>query len=416
MGYYDDHVIRPETRKSKEKTKNGRTATAGFLGAVLGAVVILFSLPFMADNGWLPYNIGSSADQEDRNEQNENEDLSPEDIESTSSIQLETTSEIIEAVNNVSDSVVGVVNMMENTGFMSPGGEGTGSGVVYKVTDELAYIVTNQHVIEGASTGQSNIDVTLSDGSRVEAELVGEDVLTDLAVLTISANYVDTIAEFGDSDQLQAGEPAIAIGNPLSFEGTVTLGIISAVDRSLPVDLTGNGQTDWNAEVLQTDAAINPGNSGGALLNIQGEVIGINSMKIAQNAVEGIGFAIPASVVLPVIEDLEEYGEVQRPQMGIVLRSLQEIPSAYLQDTLGLPEDFTGGVYIEDVEPGSPADEAGLRERDVIKFLDDEEINDANDLRRYLYTAVEIGDTMSVTYYRDGEEQTTDLILDQQVF
>ncbi|AOM81436.1 S1C family serine protease [Salisediminibacterium beveridgei] len=415
MGYYDNHVTRPETRQSRGRSKGSKTAISGFLGAVLGAVVILFSLPYIADNGWLPFGL-TGADEEILQESDDGEGLSPEDIEETSSIQLETTSEVIEAVNQVSDAVVGVVNMQENTGFMSPGGEGTGSGVVYKVTDEFAYIVTNQHVIEGASAGQSDIDVTLSDGARVEAELVGEDILTDLAVLTIGADKVDTVANFGDSDQLQAGEPAIAIGNPLSFEGTVTLGIISAVDRSLPVDLTGNGQTDWNAEVLQTDAAINPGNSGGALLNIQGEVIGINSMKIAQNAVEGIGFAIPTSVVLPVIEDLEEHGEVQRPQMGIVLRSLQEIPSSYWQDTLGLPEDFAGGVYIENVEPGSPADEAGLRERDVIKMLDDEEIKDANDLRRYLYTEVEIGDTMSITYFRDGEEQTTELILEGQVF
>ena len=415
MGYYDDHVTRPETRQSRGRSKGGRSAISGFLGAVLGAVIILFSLPFMAEHGWLPYGF-LGADEETGQESTDGDGLSPEDVEETSSIQLETTSEVIDAVNQVSDAVVGVVNMQEDAGFMSPGGEGTGSGVVYKVTDERAYIVTNQHVIEGASVGQSEIDVTLSDGSRVEAELVGEDILTDLAVLTINSDKVDTVANFGDSDQLQAGEPAIAIGNPLSFEGTVTLGIISAVDRSLPVDLTGSGQTDWNAEVLQTDAAINPGNSGGALLNIQGEVIGINSMKIAQNAVEGIGFAIPTSVVLPVIEDLEEHGEVQRPQMGIVLRSLQEIPSAYWQDTLGLPEDFAGGVYIEDVEPGSPADEAGLRERDVIKMLDDEEIQDANDLRRYLYTEVEIGDTMIITYYRDGEEETTELILDGQVF
>lgn len=415
MGYYDDHAPRPESRHDKNKSGRGKTAFAGFFGAVFGALLIMFGAPYLEETGWLSAgDEGTSVNQEIADEQEEG--LRPDDVEQTSSIQLETSSEVINAVDRVSDAVVGVVNMQESSGFMSPGGEGTGSGVVYKITDNHAYIVTNQHVVEGAAVGQSEVDVTLTDGSRVAAELVGEDVLTDLAILTIDADKVDTVAEFGDSDQLQAGEPAIAIGNPLSFEGTVTLGIISAVERSLPVDLTGNGQTDWNAEVIQTDAAINPGNSGGALLNIQGEVIGINSMKIAQNAVEGIGFAIPTSVVVPVIEDLEEYGEVQRPQMGIVLRSLQEIPSFYWQDALGLPEDFAGGVYIEDVEPGSPADEAGLREGDVIKMMDDTEIKDANDLRRYLYTEVDIGDTMTITYFRDGEENTTELILERQVF
>src|SRR5690606_29812159 len=137
------------------------------------------------------------------------------------------------------------------------------------------------------------------------------DILTDLAVLEIDAKHVTTVAEFGNSENLRVGEPAIAIGNPLGlrFSSSVTQGIISATERSIPVDLTGDGQIDWHAEVIQTDAAINPGNSGGALINIQGQVIGINSMKIAQSAVEGIGFAIPTAIAVPVINDLERFGE-----------------------------------------------------------------------------------------------------------
>ncbi|MCE7790874.1 trypsin-like peptidase domain-containing protein [Salipaludibacillus sp. CUR1] len=414
MGYYDDHAPAARTRSDARRSTK-RTGIYGFAGAVIGALLVVFSVPLLADNGFLPYEVipkNTSPVGSDEITEDDDENIA------TETLNLQTTSEVIEAVEQVSDAVVGVVNMRQSTGLFGPegSGEGTGSGVIYKIEEDRAFIVTNYHVIEGAGQGSSEIDVTLDDGARVPAELVGEDVLTDLAVLTIEADEVDTVAEFGDSENLQAGEPAIAIGNPLSFEGTVTLGIISAVERSLPVDLTGNGQPDWNSEVLQTDAAINPGNSGGALLNIQGEVIGINSMKIAQQAVEGIGFAIPSAIALPVIEDLEQYGEVQRPQMGIALRSLQEIPSFHWHDTLGLPEDVKGGVYVESAENGTPADEAGLREGDVIVALDDQEIKDAHDLRSFLYKDVSVGDTITVTFYRDGEEQSVELTLDKQVF
>ncbi|SDN97063.1 S1C family serine protease [Alkalicoccus daliensis] len=415
MGYYDGE----HSERSRKREKN-HSGLYGFIGAVLGALIVVFSIPALSSFGFLPYDVSpSGGGQEEAEEENiENaEELIEEEIDSVS---LETTSAVTEAVDSVSDAVVGIVNMNQSGGgiFDSPegGGEGTGSGIIYKVEGEQAFVVTNQHVIEGASSGQTDVDVTLTDGSRIPAEFVGEDVLTDLAVLTIDAENVDTVAVFGDSENLRAGEPAIAIGNPLAFEGSVTLGIISAVERSIPVDLSGNGQPDWEAEVIQTDAAINPGNSGGALLNIQGEVIGINSMKIAQQLVEGIGFAIPSELALPVIEDLEQYGEVKRPQMGIALRSLQEIPSFHWESTLGLPEDIKGGVYIESVEPNTPAAEAGLQEADVIVSLDDEEIQDANELRRFLYTDVSIGDTIEVVFYRDGEQQTVELTLAEQVF
>lgn len=412
MGYYDSQS--PSSSRRSESKGSKRSGVAGFVGAILGALIVVFSIPVFANYGILPYDVvpkNASLDQEVITEENIDSEVV------TETLNLQTTSEVIEATSRVSDAVVGVVNMQQSSGLFGEGsGEGTGSGVIYKVDGDRAFVVTNYHVVAGASQGSSEIDVTLNDGSRVSADFVGEDELTDLAVLTISSENIDTVAEFGSSDSLRAGEPAIAIGNPLSFEGSVTLGIISAVERSIPVDLSGNGQPDWNAEVLQTDAAINPGNSGGALLNIQGEVIGINSMKIAQQSVEGIGFAIPSAIVLPVIEDLENHGQVQRPQMGIILRSLQEIPSFHWQDTLGLPEDIKGGVYVEDVAPNTPALKAGLAEGDVIVKLNEQEIKDSHDLRKFLYSDVEIGDTISVTFYRDGEEKTVDLTLDKQVF
>ncbi|TMW72034.1 S1C family serine protease [Alteribacter natronophilus] len=409
MGYYDSHT---QTRSRKGKSSAKKTAAVSFTGAVIGALIVVFSIPLLAGNGFLPYDVvPKSAGDAEQEALEAITDGEAADIPELQGVNVAVTSEVIEAVERVNDAVVGVVNSRgASGGLFEGGGEGTGSGVVYKIEGDRAFIVTNQHVIENAE----DIDVTLSDGARIPAELVGEDALTDLAVIEVDAEKVGTVAEFGNSDTLRAGEPAIAIGNPLSFEGSVTLGIISAVERSIPVDTNRDGRPDWNAEVLQTDAAINPGNSGGALVNIEGQVIGINSMKIAQNAVEGIGFAIPTAIAMPVIEDLEQYGEVRRPQLGVFIRSLQEIPSYHWHQTLGLPEDIAGGIYVADTEPGSPAAEAGLREGDVITALDGEEMRDIHDLRKYLFTEKSIGDTVSVTFYREGTEETVEMTLQEQ--
>src|SRR5690606_36487893 len=179
----------------------------------------------------------------------------------------------------------------------------------------------------------------------------------------MDGSKVQTIAEFGDSDVLKQGETVIAIGNPLGldFSGSVTTGVVSGTDRAVPVDLNGDGQEDWQAEVLQTDAAINPGNSGGALVNLAGQLVGINSMKIATSQVEGIGFSIPINSALPVINQLETTGEMVRPAMGITLIDLAQVPSSYRQDTLNLPEDITSGVVVSSVVGGSAAHEAGMQ-------------------------------------------------------
>src|SRR5690606_13015691 len=182
--------------------------------------------------------------------------------------------------------------------------------------------------------GANAIEVTMPDGTKKGAALVGEDIWTDLAVLSIDSEGIDVVAQFGDSDVLKQGETVIAIGNPLGldFYGSVTTGVVSGTDRAVPVDIDGDNVVDWEVEVLQTDAAINPGNSGGALINISGQLIGINSMKIAESAVEGIGLAIPINYARPVIDDLEKFGEVKRPYMGVQLASVNEIPGYYQQE------------------------------------------------------------------------------------
>src|SRR5690625_1084792 len=196
---------------------------------------------------------------------------------------------------------------------------GTGSGVIYKTDDEYAYIITNHHVIERADL----IEVVLSDETTVEADLSGSDIFTDLAVLRIDGSNIDKDIERGSSDNLKVGEPAIAIVNQLGhmFSGSVTQGVISGTQRTILLNINKDGRADWQAEVIQTYAANNPGNSGGALINMDGPLIGINSMKINQSSVEGIGFAIPIDTAWPIIQELEETGEVTRPYIGIELRS-----------------------------------------------------------------------------------------------
>lgn len=413
MGYYDDHVTQKRTRKEKSF---GKVVFAAVTGGVVGALGIVAMLPVLLDWGFYMDNNEAGASE-----------TAPMSVETTSVVQTDQVeyekiqTNITNAVENVSEAVVGVVNIQRggNSLFDPRGAQGdqeagTGSGVVYKKENGKAYIVTNAHVIDGAS----KVEVSLVDGTRVEAEVVGSDALTDLAVLTVDDANIKQVAKFGDSDAITLGEPVIAIGNPLGLEffGSVTQGIISGKERIIPVDIDQNGQPDWEADVIQTDAAINPGNSGGALVNLRGEVIGINSMKIAQSRVEGIGFAIPIRAVQPIIEDLEKHKEVQRPFMGVGLASLSDVPLEAQRSTLKLPEDVKSGIVVTGVEPTSPADKAGLKQYDVIVKLDDQEIKDALGLRKFLYSQKNIGDTMKVSYYRDGKLEETEMKLVKQMF
>ncbi|KFZ42424.1 serine protease [Anoxybacillus flavithermus] len=400
MGYYDDHY---EHIRQKQKGNRGGAFLAGIVGAILGGMLVVVSIPSLVKWDVLPYKLEQTE---------EKQPAVTEQPKVDKSVAVDVVTQVTKAVNKVSNAVVGIVNIQEAS-FWSEGGEaGTGSGVIYKKEGNKAYIVTNHHVVEGAS----RVEVSLSDGTKVPARLLGSDVWTDLAVLEIDAKHVTNVAEFGNSDVVKVGEPVIAVGNPLGlqFAGSVTQGIISGVNRTIPIDIDQDGIPDWHAEVLQTDAAINPGNSGGALVNIEGQVIGINSMKIAQEAVEGIGLSIPINYAKPIIADLEKFGQVRRPYMGVELRSLSDIPAYHWQQTLHLPANVKEGVAILQVVPGSPAAQAGLREFDVIVALDDETIADVIALRKHLYNRKQIGDTMKVTFYRDGKKQTVTLKLAKQ--
>ncbi|GGK30185.1 putative serine protease YyxA [Caldalkalibacillus thermarum] len=408
MGFYDEGL------NQSPRKRQPRTWLVALVSAVIGGLVAGIMLPLLANAGL----ISGSLVNEAVNSPDTPASTGPTQYQRTS---VEVTSDITEVVEKVSDAIVGVVNIQQTADFFQQDirnvERGTGSGIIFEKKDGKAYIVTNFHVIQGAK----EVEVSLANGERVPAELVGADPLTDLAVLSIDGQQVDTVAEFGDSDAIRTGEPAIAIGNPLGleFSRTVTMGIISAKERSIEV------QNGWELNVIQTDAAINPGNSGGALVNIAGQVIGINSLKIAEFGrqsgifgtsgmpIEGMGFAIPINDAIPVIEDLMNHGQVLRPQMGIDIIDLASIDSYHWYETLKLPRDVTQGVVVRAVRPMSAADKAGLQERDVIVAINGEEIANGIELRKYLYNKTKIGQTIEVKFYRDGLPMTAELTLEQ---
>lgn len=407
MGYYDDHS---QNRFREQKGNRGGVFLASVVGAILGAILVIIAIPALSNRGFLPYQIDSNENNavESTNNNNDQNIIQKQ-------VSYDVNTNTTKAVEKAADAVVGI-NNIQSTSFWSDDqadseeeAAGTGSGVVYKKAGGKAFVVTNHHVVEGAT----KLEVSLIDGTKIPAKLLGSDVWTDLAVLEVDADKIKKVAEFGDSDSLKMGEPVIAIGNPLgaTFSGSVTQGIISGLKRTIPVDINQDGLIDWNAEVLQTDAAINPGNSGGALINITGQLVGINSMKIAQNAVEGIGLSIPINSARPIIDDLEKFGTVKRPYMGVDLKSVSEIPAYYQEEALKLPRSINYGVALRQVVPNSPAAQAGLQELDVIVEMDGQKINDVIDLRKHLYQKKKIGEQLEIKYYRDGKLKQTTLRL-----
>ena len=325
------------------------------------------------------------------------------------------TTSTSEAVDKVKNAVVSVITYSDssNQGLFEKEENSDsqisseGSGVIYKKEGKYAYLVTNTHVINGAK----KVDILLADGNKVPGEVVGSDVYSDIAVVRISADKAKAVAEFGDSDQLTVGETAIAIGSPLGtdYANSVTQGIISSQGRNVKLK-ADNGQ-NISTRALQTDAAINPGNSGGPLINIQGQVIGITSSKISNNgqtSVEGIGFAIPANDVVNIIKQLEEKGKVVRPALGIQMLDLSNLSTSDLSQ-LKLPEKISGGVLVRSTLENMPASDK-LQRYDVITKIDDTTIESTADLQSALYSH-QINDTIKVTFYRDGKQQTTSIKL-----
>lgn len=376
----------------------------GFIGGVAGTLLILNMAGISINN------VSSSSTKT-----------------TTSKVSYSNTNDTTKAVEKVRGAVVSVINYQSNSSsndlYMQMFGgnldnntnngsdsdlsiASEGSGVIYKKDGNSAYVVTNNHVVDGAS----QIEIMLSDGTKVVGELVGTDTYSDIAVVKIASDKVTTVAEFADSDKVTVGETAIAIGSPLGtdYANSVTQGIVSSLSRK--VTMTNDNGDTISTNAIQTDAAINPGNSGGALINIEGQVIGINSSKISStsdsgsgNSVEGMGFAIPANDVVKIINQLEANGKVIRPALGITMANLSDLSTTIIS-RLNIPTSVTSGIVVASVQSGMPA-EGTLKKYDVITAIDNKDVSSTTDLQSVLY-GHSTGDSIKVTFYRGTDKKT----------
>ena len=316
-------------------------------------------------------------------------------------VNITETNTIKSAINEIYDAVV-LVETYENNSELA-----TGTGFIYKINDEKAYLITNHHVIEG---GNKYI-ITLTNGQEEEAKLLGSDEYSDIAILSISSEYVTQVAKLGESENSEIGDTVFAVGSPLGKEymGTVTKGILSGKNRTVTVTSTSAQQM---IEVLQTDAAINPGNSGGPLVNINGEVIGVTTMKLIKNEVEGMGFAIPIEIVNTQLEFLENGQKIERPVIGIEMIDVKNTYYLYKKGII-VPEEIEKGVVVIKTIDNSSAQKAGLEKGDIILSINDTEIEDGSHFKYILYK-YKIGDEIKIKYMRNNKIHETILKLQKQ--
>ncbi|OON93418.1 MAG: hypothetical protein ATN32_08970 [Candidatus Epulonipiscium fishelsonii] len=331
--------------------------------------------------------------------------IQPTQISAVEPVQLNSYNTISEIAEDVGPSIVSIVSVVptEYSNFWINGiypETGLGSGVIFYEDTEKIYIMTNSHVVDGANT----LTVTFLGNYKVSANIVGQDELTDIAV--VSVNKADLpkevrdeikLAPLGNDDSLRVGDLAIAIGTPLdeAYSNTVTVGIISALDRTISLD------AENKMELIQTDAAINPGNSGGALIGPTGEVIGINTIKLVDDHVEGMGFAIPINNVKPIVEELIMHGKVLRPSLGISGITFTQELSQF---------DIPVGVYVHQVMPNSSAELAGILTQDIILEFDGKKLSTIEELKSMIENK-EIGETVKIKVSRDGKVIELDVVL-----
>ena len=384
----DNKVINEDVIVSRTKRKVNKKKNDNNVGIILG-VSIMLSFVCGALGAFLVMNNGI---------------LPTQSVQSV--VKNITTSELVEtsislSVDKVYSSTVIIVAYKNNQQIS------TGTGFVYKKAGNKAYIMTNNHVIDTAD----KVEVEFNDKSdRIEAKILGGEAYSDIAVLTIDANKADSIVETGDSDNIKLGDTIFTVGSPMgiNYKGTVTKGILSGKNRMVEVSLSGS-TTDYYMNVLQLDAAVNPGNSGGPLCDVSGKVIGIISLKIVQDEVEGMGFAIPIEDALEYASAIETGGKVERPYIGISMLDLTQ--EYYLwQNRITIPEGVDAGVAILEVVVGSPADKAKLKKGDIIVKLEDTKVTGLADFRYQLYKH-KVGEKIKVTFYRDGKQQTTYITL-----
>ncbi len=308
---------------------------------------------------------------------------------------------ISEAVEKVYDGVLMVRNY-QNDEVAS-----TGTSFVYKIEGDYAYVMTNQHVVEGAD----RVTLITSNDEEVEGEVLGGDTYVDIAIVRIKKVDGLVALQLGNSENASLGDLVFTIGSPLGYEyrGSVSTGHLAGKDRLVSVSTGNTSSSDWVMKVLQTDAAINPGNSGGPLMNTNGEVIGVISMKFVQTEVEGMGFAIPIEYINSKIETLEKGESIEWPLLGVSMINVSDAKGSYRYN-FDIPNDIDSGVVVAGIESGSGAADSDLREGDIITKLNGEKVQDSAYLRYELYK-YSVGDTIEITYIRDGKEHTTKVAL-----
>jgi len=383
-----NEVPAPQNTKKTKKSQIWLFLLVGLVGAVIGGLVVVAVMPQVMLNKIESSQLsvpgsGTSTGQ------NGSTVLPLASGSYTDPWQI-----VVDAAEKVSPSVVCIVNTQTAYDFFGREylRDTSGSGVILT---EDGYIVTNNHVVSGTSR---ILTVFLSDGTSTAAQIVGTDPATDLAVIKIEGAGLPT-AVLGDSDSLKPGQLAIAIGNPLGieFNRSVTVGVISGLDRVLSVG-------DSYMRLIQTDAVINPGNSGGPLINGNGEVIGLNSVKLNVTAVEGMGFAIPSNQVRRIVDELVQTGKVKRAYLGISFLDKSEV-GMYLPNV-----KIDEGVYVYEVVSGGPAAKAGLREGDVILEFDGRKVNDAGSLIAYL-AEKSPGAKVVIKFQRQSQTREVEVVL-----
>lgn len=392
---YNEHV--------KSKHKNGGGKSKRYIAAMLAAAVL--NLAVLGGAFALGHSFGSK-DGAANNKATLSQSLKSDNASSSSGTSgatntSSTTGDMstTEIAKEVGPAVVGIKSKLQGQINLFGGyseSESQGSGIIISGD---GYIVTNNHVVDGASS----VTVLLNTGSEYPAQVIGTDAETDLAIIKIEPNEELTVATLGDSSNVEVGETAIAIGNPMGVEffGSVTQGIVSAVNRTVEID-------SRTMNLIQTDAAINSGNSGGALINSKGEVIGINTVKVSTTGVEGMGFAIPISEAKPIMSDLLEYGYVKgRPIIGISTRDV----SSYMAQQYSWPQ----GAQIMSVTTDN-ARNAGLQQGDIITSVDGNKVESGSDLTEYKDTKSP-GDTVELEVYKyaTGKTEKISVVLSEQI-
>ncbi len=307
--------------------------------------------------------------------------------------RTEIASNVTELVEKSENKVVTVISTYRDQEI------GSGSGAIYKIENDEVYVITNAHVNKDGTV----VNITFADQTTETGTIVGYDSLTDLALIKVKTDSKVEAFTIGDSSLVNKGEYVIAMGSPLGvqYQGSVSGGLISGTNRTV------SSSQDWDMTVFQIDAAINPGNSGGPLINMAGELIGINSMKISDTEVEGFGFAIPVNEVIPIVSQLEQNGKVVRPNLGINAIDLSQL-SVFQRMREGIEDEE--GIVVTRVIRGGPAQKSGMETGDIIVKLDDMEITSVKSFRQALY-AKQVGDHTVLTIRRNGQVKEIEVTL-----